>query len=203
MKKIKLILFMMIVSFLFTTCRNSIGDLGGINEAALKSASDERMIPFRAVFQSHGADDAFTSSCGEEIPTSSNFWLLDHQVGEGNALHMGNIYFNMTFCFHFVFDESGGFDFENGFGEVKDGDGYFEAANGDRLFITAPIARVLQSEIPGIAYFDDTFYFNGGTGNFEGAHGEFNAYGTLPQGGPTDHIWEGTLYLPKAVKANK
>ena len=199
MKRVNLFLLMATVIFLFATCQKSSDEVYSDEEAALKSALGERMVPFRAVFESHGADDQFATQCSDP-ESASSLWLLDHQIGEGTGLHLGNFTFDMHFCFHLVLDSNGGFDFENGFGEVKDGYGYFEAANGDTLFIIAPVASVLPVENQDLFYFDDIFYFDGGTGRFEGAHGEFQAKGTLPPGGPTEHVWEGTLILPNAVK---
>ncbi len=51
--------------------------------------------------------------------------------------------------------------------------GYFVAANGDTLFVDIPVGQVLPgSEKEGyVAHFNDTMYFMGGTGRFEGASG--------------------------------
>jgi len=204
MKTFKLIVMSLFIAGGLTFCQNDLVNPADENlNSGLKSATtSERMVPFKAVFTSTGADDQFTEACQPPV-SATDFWSLDHQVGEGNALHLGKLTFDMTFCFHFVFNEAGMPDFDNGFGESVDGDGFFEAANGDRLYIYSTTSKLfLIPDRPGYAYFDDTFYFNGGTGRFEGAHGEFRAYGVAGGGEPANHVWEGTLILPNAVKSS-
>lgn len=199
----KMFFLIAIVASIVTSCQESVTDnQGNIELNSLKSSSsnsDEREIPFSAVFYTKAADDQFAEFC--ETPASpTNFWGKDHQIGEGNATHLGKFTTDMTFCFHVVLDESGNIDLENGFGEVVNGAGYFEAANGDRLYFSIPESKVVPSDQPGFMEFDAIYSIDDGTGRFKGVSGELRAIG-LAGGGKTDHVWEGTLILPNAVKA--
>jgi len=98
-----------------------------------------------------------------------------------------------------VLDENGNPDFDNGFGEYKDEglEAFFEAANGDRLYLDTPEGLVFPSDKPGYRLeFHDITYITGGTGRFEGASGELQSNGYVGEN-QTDHMWEGTLILQK------
>lgn len=196
MKLSKLLFVIVPMTFALISCENAIDEpvINDSHSVKLKSKA-HREIPFSAKFVTKAGPDAFKEMCSSNSQT--DFWGLDQQIGGGNATHLGKFTTDMTFCFHVVLGEAGP-DFENGFGEVIDGQGYFEAANGDRLFLSLPTGKVNPSQVPGYIFeFDDTYYFNGGTGRFKGASGQYSGHGLVREDGTgTDHLWEGTLILP-------
>ena len=155
-------------------------------------------IPLKAKFSTSAADDAFTQICGDGFNSPSDFWGLDHQIGEGNATHLGQFTFDMNFCFHIILTEGGQPDWENGFGKALNGAGVMTAANGDQLYFSMPEGQVVPIVDPKYgAEFSDEFFITGGTGRFVGATGKGEALGRVILRGVTDHYWIATLTLPK------
>ncbi|WP_346862408.1 hypothetical protein [uncultured Draconibacterium sp.] len=89
-------------------------------------------------------------------------WLYQGNNAWSEITHLGEMTTYMTFC---VEDATSMYALT----EL----GYFVAANGDTLFVDIPVGQVLPgSEKEGyVAHFNDTMYFMGGTGRFEGASG--------------------------------
>ncbi|UKM65931.2 hypothetical protein GSB9_02503 [Flavobacteriaceae bacterium GSB9] len=158
-------------------------------------SSKQVEVPFKTKLFTGQAEDALTVICSVNSPT--DFWALEHQVGGGNATHLGNFTTDLKFCFHVVFDEQGNPDPEGGFGEYGTVEGYMEAANGDRLFVTTPGSILIPIQDDFYAFkFEDICIIGGGTGRFENASGELNINSRVRiDGTGTDHKWEGTIFL--------
>ena len=153
-------------------------------------------IPFEAEFYTEAGENSFAETCQPPV-SETDFWGREHQVGSGTATELGNFTTDLTFCIHAIFDENGAPDFAGGFGKYTDGEGYMEAENGDRIFVSIPEGQVKPTEKPGYSFeFQDIIYINGGTGRFEGASGELLS-DSYVGATSTDHIWTGTLILPK------
>lgn len=123
--------------------------------------------------------------------------LLNTQIGEGEATHLGRVSVVITFCVDVtdVLDdgtltEGESLPYDNGFGTLT-------AANGDMLYLEISGA-VLPSDHPDYDLeFKDAFQFTGGTGRFAGATGEGLTASFVDQSANrTDHEWIGTLVLP-------
>ena len=152
-------------------------------------------VPFKADFTVwHAAPTGSGEPC-----TGENALFRETMKGEGEITHLGAIKTWMTFC---VFS-----DFSYAFTEL----GYFVAANGDTLFINIPEGQIIigGSDLEGYSgYFNDTMYFAGGTGRFDGASGYaltraypvFDNPETPEDEFFTDFFSDGTLTL---VKGNK
>ena len=203
MKLCKLLFVIAPITCLLSACENTLYEEifpEDTQSELFSKSTSEREIPFSAKFVTKGAPDAFSEMC--EFISPTDFWGLDHQIGAGKALHLGKFTTDMTFCFHVVLSPEGLPDFAGGFGDVVDGQGYFEAANGDRLFLLIPVGKVIPSQKPGYkGEFNDTYYISGGTGRFKMASGEINAKGLIRNGDNTgvDHIWKGTIILPNGL----
>ena len=123
---------------------------------------------------------------GEACDGSSN---RETMVGSGNITHLGKISTFMTFCVNSTF----GYSFTE--------PGYFMAANGDMLYIDVPDGQIIGPVMDGYqAHFNDTIYFTGGTGRFEGASGKAltNAHvfaGDTDNEFRTDFFSEGTITM--------
>lgn len=175
------------------------GPVGPELDAATVSAADVQFghssaaitIPFRA--------DLFTLLAGmTPDPTCGVFpRLLNTQIGEGEATHLGRFSVIITFCVDItdVLDDgtlTGGesLPYDNGFGILT-------AADGDELYLEISGA-VLPSDQPGYNLeFRDPFSFTGGTGRFAGATGTGMTESFVNQStNQTDHTWLGTLVLP-------
>lgn len=179
-----------------------------INDDNLKSGhlgsdkdGDVKMVtkPFKAHF--YTKRDYSLEPGGTPPPVCEDvaFQNFNYQVGEGEATHLGHFTTKMHFCG------------KSGTGLYNYINGAFVAANGDSLFIGSDgVGEVKfyspgEGEPPYDAYFEDPFIFTGGTGRFEGASGGgttdskvdlFGDDGFIPEH-RTDHIWTGTLILPK------
>lgn len=122
--------------------------------------------------------------------------LLNTQIGEGEATHLGRFSAVITFCVDLtdvldgMFTAGESLPYENGFGTLT-------AANGDVLYLEISGA-VLPSDHPDYDLeFQDPFHFTGGTGRFAGATGEGMTASFVDQSDDrTDHEWVGTLVLP-------
>ena len=166
-----------------------------------KTAKDVE-LPFKAKLFTGQAEDALTEICS--FTSQTDFWALEHQVGGGNATHLGNFNVDLHFCFHIVLDDQGLPNIEGGFGEYNGAEGVeepiIEAANGDRLFVEFREAgRLVPIQNENYNFeFDDVWYITGGTGRFENASGQFVGHGMVRKDGTgTDHDWEGTINLNK------
>ena len=160
MKKILLAVFCLSMCF---SCSESVDDLR-VND--LKSGhfgdskdGDTKMVdvPFKAEFT---VRHAVPTGTGE--PCDNVGWFRETMEGEGHISHLGNITTFMTFCVN-------GADFSYAFTQL----GYFEAANGDMLYVNIPEGQIILGPVrEGYhAYFNDTMFFMGGSGRFEGAGG--------------------------------
>lgn len=172
-----------------------------LNELNLKvKTSNPAEVPFKARLFTEQAEDALTTICSFTSP--NDFWALEHQIGGGNATHLGNFEVDFKFCFHIVLDEVGQPDLAGGFGEYNGAEGdtppIIIAANGDHLYAEVREESNLvpiQDENYNFE-FDDVWYITGGTGRFENATGEFVGRGMIRSDGTgTDHVWEGTIIL--------
>lgn len=147
--------------------------------------------PFRADFVTRGQGPVPDPACGD-FPR-----LLNTQVGEGQATHLGRFSFVATFCMDVtdVLDDGQltageSVPYDNGFGILT-------AANGDELHIEISGA-VLPSDHPDYDFeFRDEFRFTDGTGRFAGVTGEGMTDSFVVQSEDrTDHQWIGTLVTP-------
>ncbi|MDN3668076.1 hypothetical protein QWY93_01840 [Echinicola jeungdonensis] len=162
-----------------------------------RSLTKQLMVPYKAKMETSQADDALSEICSFISPT--DFWGQEHQVGGGNATHIGNFTIDLKFCFHVVINEEGLPDIEGGFGEFTGGDGIIEANNGDLLYTSADGGVLVPIQHDKYNFeFVTIFHVTGGTGRFENASGEITNYGFVKaDGSGTDHIQEGTIILNK------
>lgn len=154
--------------------------------------------PFKAHF--YTKRDYSNEAQGPIHCTDDTYSTFNYQVGEGEATHLGHFTTTMEFC-------GAGFHYNNLVGT-------FVAANGDELYIRFDEGVVGEVKLygeedrvpPYEAHFEDPFIFDGGTGRFEGATGEgmtnskvdlFDDDGNFIPEHQTDHIFTGTLVLPK------
>lgn len=165
------------------------------SEKMLQSIAVE--IPYKAKFVTVQAEDAFNEMCLFNSP--SDFWVLDHQLGSGNATHIGNFTTDLRFCFHVVLDENGAPYFEGGFGEFNGATSVIEANNGDKLYTEGTGSKIKPSQKEGYLFeFEHLINITGGTGRFENATGEIINYGNVRADGTgTEHVQEGTIILNK------
>ena len=151
-------------------------------------------------FESNFFTKRVPEKLGEVSCENESLPFPNYQEGDGTANHFGQFHTVLTFC-----SGEGGV-----YGDVS---GYFEMADGDRLFVKITMGQV-RFDLPEPhpvyeAYFQDPFEFVGGTGRFAGASGGgmtnslvdlFNEDYPFP--GPiipdhqTDHEWTGTIFLP-------
>lgn len=146
------------------------------------------MTPFQSDFFTDLAGLAPDPACGD-LPR-----MLNIQVGEGRATHLGRFTIHITFCVDVtdVLDDgqltgTESLPYDNGFGTLV-------AANGDELYIEISGA-VLPSGHPDFDLeFHDSFQFTGGTGRFAGATGQGMTDSFVDQAaGRTYHDWSGVL----------
>lgn len=149
-------------------------------------------VPFKARLFTAGEGLAPDASCG--APPR----LLNTQVGEGVATHLGRFSVRITFCMDvtdFLDDlqltEGESLPYDNGIGTLV-------AANGDELYLEIS-GEVVPSAHPDFDLeFHDRFRFTGGTGRFSGASGEGTTDSFVDQEADrTQHEWRGTLVLPR------
>ncbi|MGD8279480.1 MAG: hypothetical protein PVH00_15685 [Gemmatimonadota bacterium] len=119
--------------------------------------------PFKAAFTTASTGLVPDPACGP--------YLLEHQVGEGEATHLGRFTADFTFCI----DPTDLLDDGQLTGSETipywDGFATFTAANGDQLFVEIE-GEIIPGTRPGFALeFHDDFEFAGGTGRFAGAYG--------------------------------
>lgn len=177
----------------FAACDSPVGpesDVDAIANARLGYSDGAVSVPFRADMFTQGQGLVPSSACGA-FPR-----LLNTQVGEGEASHLGRFSVVITFCMDVtavldgMLTEGESIPYDNGFGTLT-------AANGDVLYLEISGA-VLPSDDPDYDFeFMDAFQFTGGTGRFAGATGEGMTASFVNQSEDrTDHEWVGTLVLP-------
>lgn len=188
---------LMVLFLIVSACQkdNSIEPENQVDQTLHLRSSDSHEVPFKAKFFTRFvAENLNEVNCTNPDLPNSNY-----QAGNGTGTHLGAFNTVITFC--------GGENLV--YGEAT---GYFEAANGDRLFVKINLGQVIPITEPHPiyeAYFQDPFEFCDGTGRFEGASGGgmTDSYVDLwneeyPFPGPpipdhkTDHVWRGTLILP-------
>ena len=125
--------------------------------------------------------------------------LLNIQEGQGESPQLGTFTVRITFCVDATDILDDGQLTEGESIPYDNGAGVFTTANGDELWITTSGA-VLPSDHPDFAYeFKDPFEFTGGTGRFEGAHGNGMTDSLVDiesEPSRTRHVWSGVLTLP-------
>lgn len=199
MRPLRLLFIVSSMAFIWTACEQEhlIAPEDSFTELNLENGpSNPVEIPFKAKYHTSQADDAFTELCSFNSPT--DFWGQDHQVGSGNATHLGNFTIDLEFCFHVVLDNEGQPDFAGGFGEFTgDENASFEANNGDLLFTSSSGGSLIPIQDEMYIYeFENVVNVTGGTGRFENATGEIVHYGLVRKDGSgTDHIQEGTIIV--------
>lgn len=147
-------------------------------------------VPFRAQFFTAGEGLAPDPAC--DPPR-----LLNTQVGEGQATHLGQFSIRITFCMDVSDLQDDGQLTEGESLPYEGGTGTLVAANGDELHIEISGA-VVPSDHPDFDFeFQDPFVFTGGTGRFAGASGEGITDSFVIQADRTTHDWTGTLVLPR------
>ncbi|WP_340114002.1 hypothetical protein [Maribellus mangrovi] len=198
MKTFSKLLFVVFSVLIVMACSKSSDDLLNVDLKSGNLGADKIhetktvTVPFKADFTVwHAAPTGSGEPC--DMP---NAIFRETMKGSGEITHLGEITTWMTFC---VFS-----DFSYAFTEL----GYFVAANGDSLFINIPEGQIIPggSDLEGYSgYFNDTMYFAGGTGRFEGASGYAltNAYPVFDNSETeedeffTDFFSEGILTLVK------
>ena len=153
----------------------------------------EVKVPFKADFITINSAVLDAVNCGGGTDEDGIYKIV--ASGPGTATHLGSITFYSAFCWKYPGE----------YWEAKDGIGFLTAANGDKLFYTAPPAVIVppdENDPPYyIAKFDSPFQFAGGTGRFEGASGvgQLHGYNTNIPGeeNMTHHLWVGILTMVK------
>lgn len=122
--------------------------------------------------------------------------LLNVQVGEGEATHLGHFTVRFTFCIDLTDLLDDGMLTDGESAPYWDGVGTYVAANGDELYV-AVSGVILPSSDPNYDFqFQDPFTFTGGTGRFAGATGGGMIDSYVSQAtNRTDHNWSGALVL--------
>lgn len=130
------------------------------------------------------------ASCGD--PPN----LLNTQVGEGEATHLGHFTVRFTFCVDLTDLLDDGALTEGESVPYWDGVGTFVAANGDELHVAVE-GTILPSGEAGYDFqFQDPFAITGGTGRFADATGGGMTDSYVSQAtNRTDHDWSGTLVM--------
>ena len=132
--------------------------------------------------------------CGVWDPANGEFWALVINAGEGTANHLGHFTYKFEFCCNGATGVYPGVD--------KYADGYFEAANGDRLYLMSS-GQVIEGRLDDhpdyvTSWWRDPWVITGGTGRFEGATG----YGMTDDYNSdldpySHHHWTGTITMIK------
>ena len=170
------------------------GENASLSPAAPVEAAAAVAVPFEARFFTDGKGvTEVVSECGT-API-----LLNTQDGAGQATHLGQFSTVLTFCMDMtaaadgIIEEGESLPYDNGGGS-------FITVNGDALHIEIS-GVVVPSDHPDFDLeFQDTFYFVGGTGRFEGATGEGITESYVDRStGRTHHLWEGVLVLKPGV----
>ncbi len=164
MKNLKTLMMVACCVALVVACskmvdETSLADLKSGNMYGADKSGEDKMVsvPFKADFS---VWRALPPGQGEACDGG---YFRETMEGEGEIIHLGEMTTFMTFCVDTLTSEYALTEL-----------GYFVAANGDTLFIDVPYGQVLPgSDLDGyVAHFNDTMYFMGGTGRFEGASGK-------------------------------
>lgn len=160
-----------------------------------KEIKKEKILLYKATMFTSPAGEAPTEMCSFNSPT--DFWRMEHQVGRGNATHIGNFLIDLKFCFHIVLNDQGLPDFAGGFGEFTGARSTIEANNGDLLFTQGKGSNLVPIENEDYIFeFTHSIEITGGTGRFKNASGEIINYGKVRKDGSgTDHIQKGSIFL--------
>lgn len=170
MKKLNYLVLLSFMLLLIGGCTKS-DDFLSDNTTDLKKGHAKPVtvtVPFKANFTVWNRTDPTDRSCGEKPIFKITM------KGNGTINHLGLITTTMTFCNN------------TSTGDYWNTDIVFVAANGDELYASIPIGKVIPNEEDNSNYyskrFNDDMSFVGGTGRFEGASGEAksHAYVHLP-----------------------
>jgi len=164
----------------------------GEQEAAFSVVNADGSVdkPFKSHFTSASTGAVPDPACGAFPP-----YLLEHQVGGGEATHLGEFTVEFFFCIDLtdLLDDG-----QLTAGEsipYWNGTGTFTAANGDQLYVGNIAGEIVPSTRPGFnSEFHDDFEFTGGTGRFAGASGS-GSMDSYVQQSPNHvvHDWHGIL----------
>ncbi|WP_242131224.1 hypothetical protein [Aestuariivivens marinum] len=199
MKTLRLLLVISGVLFLITACElneDPIIEDNFIESNFQSKTAKQKELPYKAKMFTRPAEGTPTGDC-PSANSPTNFWRPEHQVGNGNATHLGNFTTDLKFCFHIVLNEQGMPDFANGMGEFTGGASAIEANNGDLLYTKGRGSQVMpiQDDIYILEFFH-VVDITGGTGRFENASGQFVNHGMVRADGTgTDHTQEGIIIL--------
>ena len=170
MKTLIQFLFFAACIALYATCQQADQVMDDLSGAQLKKAQPITVtVPFKFEGISYFTSMTEDAECGSAEDGIYRI-VVD---GPGNATEMGKLLFHAEFCCNTVTGEYG-------FGS---GIMYFEAANGDRIYLkSVSSSNFIVDPEPG----DPPYYLNkwhqtniitGGTGRFEGASGELESFG--------------------------
>jgi hypothetical protein len=196
----KLFLFFSIAGLIFSCSEKGQYMDEDFNGAQLKKGHAKEVmvtVPFKADFVGEylwAGPHPDHPECGVWDPANGEFWALVINAGEGTATHMGHFTYKFEFCCNWA---SGVYP-----GPGEYGDGYFEAANGDRLYIMSS-GQVIEGRLDDhpdyvTSWWRDPWVITGGTGRFEDATGygmtddynsELDPY--------SHHHWTGTITMIK------
>ena len=180
-RKESLVPILIAAAFAFTGCKDALVSSGGSRSVT---------VPFEAVFPTFGGIVQGDTTCAAP-------YFLNLQEGTGQGTHLGEFSTSMTFCIDPTDIQDDGQLLAGESLPYHSGVGTFTAANGDVLTFTIAGA-VLPSDADGYNFeFADPFEFTGGTGRFEGATGGGETDSYVVAGVRTDHVWSGTLTLPR------
>lgn len=174
------------------TVPTTLDDLALSRVSAAEAGSPTVTLPFEARLFTAGEGLQPDPACGEPPR------LLNTQVGEGHATHLGRFSIRITFCMDVTDVLDDGQLTEGESVPYDNGSGTLVAANGDELHMEIS-GTVLPSGDPAFDFeFHDPFRFTGGRGRFAGAAGEGTTDSFVIQAEDrTDHDWSGTLVLPR------
>lgn len=163
-----------------------------LSRLAAEAGAAAVALPFEARFFTSGQGLQTDPACG--APPR----LLNTQVGEGEATHLGRVTVRITFCMDVTDVLDDGMLTEGESLPYDSGLGTLVAANGDELHIEIS-GSVVPSDDPAFDFeFHDPFSVTGGTGRFAGAAGEGTSDSFVVQAlDRTTHGWSGTLVLPR------
>lgn len=161
---------------------------------SMSSDGDDDTLAFEASFFTDLQGIMPDENCGD--PQQGR--LLNIQEGQGESPQIGAFTVRITFCVDATDLLDDGQLTEGESIPYDNGAGVFTTANGDALWFTSSGA-VLPSDHPDFAYeFMDPFEFTGGTGRFEGAHGNGMTDSLVDlevEPSRTQHRWSGVLTL--------
>ena len=197
MKKIIIAIFALCI---LNSCDKELLDLSSdeFNSSELKSSVDPKTdgvtVPFKSKFYTE--NDGYpirTVTCEAQDP-----W---YQMGDGNATHLGKFTTKMDFCMDKLDNPSpGGIEDGNTWDATyyyNGVEGSFIAANGDRLDFIVPVGEVRLNYLGYVMWWNDDFYFTGGTGRFVGVSGGGSTNSFSFDGEVHNHNWSGEITLIK------